>query len=143
MNTPCRRLIQAFALGTAGVLAGCNTTNENSVDKVRVTPETLESWLKKDPDKYLIVDARPKESYLKSRLRGAIQLNPGDVDPQDPDPKFDEYSALIVYGEDPAFGRANALTKRLIEAGIDVYMLDGGLKAWRESGFPVESPDTK
>lgn len=139
MNT--RRLFYILAAGviTTSCLSGCNTTSEVEVDKARVAPEKLREWLEKAPAKYLVVDARPQAAFDQGHLPGAVRMDPSELDPLDPDPKFEQYKSIIVYGESPAYGRANALTKRFLEAGISVSMLDGGLKVWRDRGYAVET----
>lgn len=139
MNT--RRIfpILAACLFTVFSPAGCNTTSEVEVDKSRVPAEKVLEWIEKYPDRYLIVDARPEAAFLAGHIPGAVRMDPVQVDPEDPDPSLKKYKSIIVYGENPAFGRANALTKRLLEAGLSVNMLDGGLKAWREKDYPIES----
>lgn len=131
--------ILGFGLFTATFPAGCNTTSEVEVDKARVSAEKIKEWLDKAPDRYLVVDARADEAFREGHLPGAVRMDPVELDPQDPDPAFDKYKSIIVYGENPAYGRANALTKRFLEAGVDVVMLDGGIKVWRDKGFPVET----
>ncbi|MBL8746294.1 MAG: rhodanese-like domain-containing protein [Phycisphaerae bacterium] len=140
MNT--RRLIDILAAGviTVAALSGCNTTSEVEVDKARVSPEKVRDWLEKSPSKFLVVDARPQAAFAEGHLPGAVRMDPGELDPQDPDPKFGAYKSVIVYGESPAYGRANALTKRFLEAGVSVLMLDGGFKAWRDRGYSIEQP---
>lgn len=138
MNTRRHTLILAAWVLTAAALTGCNTTSEVEVDQARVPAEKVREWIEKAPSKYLIVDARPQAAFDEGHLPGAIRMDPKELDPQDPDPKFASYKSVVVYGESPAFGRANALTKRFIEAGVEVAMLDGGMKVWRDRGFPVE-----
>lgn len=137
MNRTCRRGLLAASIGTVLALPGCENISENDVDKVRINPVTLSDWIRKDPQAYLLLDARQKNAFDAERIPGSERLDPQTVDPEDPDPKFGRYKAVIVYGQDPSFGRANVLTKRLLEAGTDVYMLDGGLMAWKSRGLPV------
>lgn len=139
MNANTQKRNAALLICTACSLLGCNTTDENSVDAVRIPPSEAYKILQEKPDRYLLIDARPLSAFEVDRIPGAEQLDPSKFDPQDPDPRFEQYKAVIIYGADPTFGRANALTKRFLEAGIDVRMLDGGLKAWRTQGFPVEN----
>lgn len=140
MNAPMAQGVRAGWVCIAFLAAGCGTTSENAVDKVRVSPELLHGWLSRNPKKYLVVDARPASSYESGHIPGAVRIEPQDVSPTDPDPRFATYRAVVVYGEDPSFGRANAMTKRLLESGAPVRMLDGGLKAWRDRGYPIEAP---
>lgn len=139
MNKSPFTFVRATILITAGLVAGCQSTTENHVDDVRISPKQMMEMLSKNPDRYLVVDARQAELYAQARIPGAIRMDPPELNPEDPDPKFNEYKAVIVYGDDPAYGRSNALTKRFIQAGIDVYMLDGGMKTWREAGNPIDT----
>jgi rhodanese-related sulfurtransferase len=138
MNTRRRVVNLACVLATGSGVCGCRTIDENSVDAVRVSPESLNDRLESDRGRFLIVDARPQAAFDEGHLPGAVRMDPNDLDPSDPDPKFGSFKAVIVYGEDPRHGRANALTKRFLEAGISVQMLDGGMHGWRRRGFPVE-----
>jgi rhodanese-related sulfurtransferase len=133
--------ISAGLTFTALPLTGCNTTNEDDVDDVRVAPLTASEWLRKSPERYLLLDARPPAAFEMQRIPGAEQVEPAAIDPNNIDPRFDQYKAVIVYGDTPAFGRANVVTKRLLEAGVDVYMIDGGLLNWKTQGLPVLTTD--
>lgn len=134
--------ISAGLTFTALALNGCNTTNENDVDKVRIAPLTASEWLRKNPQGYLLLDARPPAAFDAQRIPGAEQVEPVAIDPHNIDPRFDRYKAVLVYGDTPAFGRANVVTKRLLEAGVTVYMIDGGLLNWKTQGLPVITTDT-
>lgn len=144
MNTPrLGRISRILSLVLTGLwLTGCSKVSEDTVDKVRVAPLTLSEWLRKDPNAYLLVDARPQAAFEAERIAGAERIDPVAVDPEDIDPRFEAYKAVIVYGQDPGFGRANVLTKRFLEADLDVYLLNGGLMAWKEQGLPVITGDT-
>jgi rhodanese-related sulfurtransferase len=143
MNSFVRnRIPRAVAIGiscgaTCFGLVGCKTVDENAVDDVRIQPTTLDQWLRKDPDRYLVIDARPRSAFEIERLPKAEQVDLAAIDPEDPDPRFFSYKGVVVYGQDPAFGRANALTKRLLESDVDVYLLDGGIQKWKLQGLPV------
>lgn len=142
MNTRNRLCISAGVAAAAIVLGGCNTTSENDVDEVRLAPLTASEWLRKSPQSYLLLDARPAAEFEQARIAGAEQVEPAAIDPLNIDPRFERYKAVIVYGADPAFGRANIVTKRLLEAGVDVYMIDGGLLTWKSQGLPVVTNET-
>ncbi len=118
---------------TALVFGGCTTkTNDDSI--ARVDSAQLSKWLEKGPEKYLILDARPRQEFLSDHIPGARHMELPEVDPEDPDPRLKEYKALVVYGENPGSTRARALAKRLIQARLDVYWLEGGLSEWKASG---------
>ncbi|MCA9296758.1 MAG: hypothetical protein KC983_09570, partial [Phycisphaerales bacterium] len=54
--------------------------------------------------------------------------------------KLNAYANLVVYGDVYNDVKAQAMAKRLIELGhANVYTLRGGLKAWKDAGFEVET----
>ena len=116
---------------------GCKNISENDVDEVRIDPLTLNEWLSESPDAYLILDARSQSDFQSEHIPGAEHIATPSVDPNNIDPRFEQYKAVVVYGQNPAFGRANVLTKRFLEAGVDVFMLDGGLMQWKLQGLPI------
>ncbi len=118
---------------TALLAFGCSSkVNDDSI--ARVNSVQLTKWLEKSPEKYLILDARPREEFVTEHIPGARHVEPPEVDPNDLDPSLKGYKALIVYGENPGSTRARALSKRLIQARQDVYWLEGGISEWKAGG---------
>lgn len=89
----------------------------------------------------VLIDARPREFYEKSRIPGAISV---------PAPLFDfvygmrlskspPETGFIVYGRNVSRHYDEDVAKRLRERGrTAVTILSGGLSGWREAGLPVE-----
>lgn len=142
MNHRPKALSLAAGLCTVSLLTGCETIDEGWVDKHRIDPLTAERWLQKSPEQYLVVDARSAKAYESGHIPGAVRMDLPDIDPLDPDPKYGRYKAVVVYGEDPSYGKANALAKRFGQADVEVYLIDGGLKMWRDRGLPVTPAPT-
>lgn len=110
----------------------------------------------KDPSAVVFVDPRPVAQFEAGRIAGAahltlVQANAGTlrIDPslaprhadKTRPTSLSEYDAIVVYGNDPASGVALAMAKRLLHLGFDeVYVLRGGLRAWRTQGGPVDEP---
>lgn len=85
---------------------------------------------------YVLVETRAPEAFAQARIPGAINLPYRDLPEQlDLDPGL----VYICYCE--SF-QCNAATKgalALAQRGYRVKRLSGGITAWREAGYPVES----
>ncbi len=118
-------------LGGAG--ACVRKTSDNSIQPVAV--RELAQWVRAEPEKYLVLDIRDEEAFAAGHIPGARRITLPEVDPDDPAPSLRKYSAIVVYGEDPGSAVAKAMAKRLIGAKVtDVYLLEGGMAAWRGGG---------
>jgi glyoxylase-like metal-dependent hydrolase (beta-lactamase superfamily II) len=90
-----------------------------------------------EPD-LVVLDVRERDAYEDGHIPGARLLPRGQLelrvnqDLPDPTPR------ILVYCE---FGRISTLaTATLREMGFQrAVALDGGMKAWREAGFPVKT----
>lgn len=85
-------------------------------------------------DGVLLIDVRTPEEYAEGHIRGAVNI---DVKADD----FDE-SIKDLEGNVAVYCRGG---KRSLDAavklagnGCRVYNLEGGIKEWKEMGFPVE-----
>ncbi len=87
---------------------------------------------------YVLVETRSPEAFAAKRIPGAINLPYRDLPEQlDLDPGM----VYICYCE--SF-QCNAATKgalELAERGFRVKRLSGGITAWQQAGYPVESDD--
>lgn len=85
---------------------------------------------------YVLVETRAKEAFEQARIPGAINLPYRELpDELDLDPGL----VYICYCE--SF-QCNAATKgalALAERGYRVKRLAGGITAWRQAGYPVET----
>ncbi|MDX8035947.1 rhodanese-like domain-containing protein [Lentzea sp. BCCO 10_0856] len=91
-----------------------------------------------DTTGYVLVETRAPEAFARARIPGAINLPYRDLPDQlDLDPGL----VYICYCE--SF-QCNAATKgalALARRGFRVKRLSGGITAWREAGYPVESDE--
>jgi len=87
-------------------------------------------------DKFMLVDVREESEYAKDHLPGAIHLGKGvierDIEARVPDLK----SEMILYC---GGGFRSALAAdNLQKMGYpNVISMDGGIRGWREKGFPL------
>lgn len=85
----------------------------------------------------VLVDARSASEYRAGHIPGAVSIPYGSV--QQRHGELVGYSVVIVYGDDYNSPIALGMSKTLIELGLpDVRTLRGGLRAWEDSGRPVE-----
>lgn len=85
---------------------------------------------------FLVLDVRERDAFTEGHIQGAQHLPRGQlelrVNQELPDPTL----RILVYCE---FGRVSTLaTATLRQMGFKgAVALDGGMKAWREAGYPV------
>lgn len=103
-------------------------THETNVDEVKAKLDRGE--------KFLLVDVREESEYAKDHLPGAIHLGKGiierDVEERVPDPS----TPIVLYC---GGGYRSALAAdNLQKMGYtNVLSMDGGIRGWREKGFPL------
>ncbi len=100
-----------------------------------VLPQTLEEWLKKG--EAIVVDVREPAEYDAEHIAGAVSIPQGSVCcAKLPDAKGKKLVLQCHMG-----GRSRAACEKIVgeNAGQDVWNLEGGLTAWKQAGFPVET----
>jgi rhodanese-related sulfurtransferase len=101
---------------------------EVSVDEVKAELER--------GDKFLLVDVREESEFAKDHLPGAVHLGKGiierDIESRAPDPN----TPMVLYC---GGGYRSALAAdNLRRMGYtSVLSMDGGIRDWREKGFPL------
>ena len=84
----------------------------------------------------LIVDVREYFEYKRSRLKDAVNIQSSGNLESTVD-TLDKFSHIFLYCT-TGF-RSIRMAKFLVEKGfIHVYSLDGGIRAWKKAGLPVE-----
>ena len=87
-------------------------------------------------DKFHLIDVREESEWAKDHVPQAIQLGKGiierDIEHEIPDPRAE----IVLYC---GGGFRSALTAdNLQKMGYaNVYSMDGGIRDWRERGFPL------
>ena len=85
------------------------------------------------------VDARPRESYEKGHIKGAINLPYSFLDsvPQGAIEPLRKNRVIIVYCNSESAERSKLMAGELSEAGLnDVTYLGGGFLGWVKAGGP-------
>lgn len=106
--------------------------------KTRVRETNVEEVKKKmgRGEKFLLVDTREESEYSKDHLPGAIHLGKGiierDIEARVPDP-----GAEIVLYCGGGFRSALAADNLQKMGYTNVISMDGGIRDWREKGYPL------
>ena len=87
-------------------------------------------------DELIVLDVREREAYETGHIPGARLLPRGQLELRVNEELPDPTRRIITYCE---FGRISTLAAATLrEIGFQrAVALDGGMKAWREAGFPV------
>ncbi|MBL8270184.1 MBL fold metallo-hydrolase [Steroidobacter sp.] len=85
---------------------------------------------------FIVLDVREREAFLEGHIQGAMHLPRGQLELRVNQELTDPTRRMLVYCE---FGRVSTLaTATLRQMGFrGAVALDGGMKAWREAGYPV------
>ncbi|MGW6930377.1 rhodanese-like domain-containing protein [Lentzea sp. NPDC054927] len=106
-----------------------------------------------DTTGYVLVETRAPEAFAQARIPGAINLPYRDLLDRDlPDRDLSDRDLSDQLDLDPGLVyicycesfQCNAATKgalALAQRGFRVKRLSGGITAWREAGYPVESDE--
>lgn len=106
-------------------------------------------WISQDEARQLaggvgvaFVDCRPAPEYEAGHVAGAIHAGPSaTLVPQSLLSALAGASTVVTYCDaESQCARSVAMAKELTQAGVrDVRVLEGGLPAWLQHGYPAES----
>lgn len=125
-----------FILMAVAVFVSCSTSETKQDTSNALAPQAFQDQLKATPDAVLL-DVRTLEEVQTGKITGEINF----------DFKAPEFDVLIKgldktkpYFVYCASGvRSGKAAEKMKELGIEkVYTLEGGIKAWREAGLPVQ-----
>jgi len=88
-----------------------------------------------DESAAILLDVREDDEWKAGHAPGAIHVRLGDLDPR----TFDTTVPVVAVCR--SGNRSGSAAKKLATAGVTVYNLVGGMKAWREAGQPVIRDD--
>ncbi len=134
-NTRFRPLLHACLI--LAVIA-CSPPASEEADQgwKKVDASTLDSWMK--TEKLTLVNVMSRIECLDHRIAGSQCIACEEFK--------DSLSAvlkdrkLVLYCESEVCTRSCLAADEAVKAGMkDVYVLDGGMPAWKAAGFPLES----
>ena len=107
---------------------------ETNVDDVKSRMERGE--------KFLLIDVREESEYAKDHLPGAIHLGKGIIE-RDIEARVPELNRELVLYCGGGFRSALAADNLQKMGYTNVISMDGGVRDWREKGYPLEAGPRK
>jgi rhodanese-related sulfurtransferase len=87
-------------------------------------------------EKFVLVDVREESEFAKDHLPGAIHLGKGVIE-RDVETRVPDLNTPLVLYCGGGFRSALAADNLQKMGYTKVLSLDGGIKAWRDKGFPL------
>jgi rhodanese-related sulfurtransferase len=87
-------------------------------------------------DKFILVDVREESEFAKDHLPGAIHLGKGVIE-RDVEKQVPDANAPLVLYCGGGFRSALAADNLQKMGYTNVISMDGGIREWREKGFPL------
>ena len=89
-------------------------------------------------EKFLLIDVREESEFAKDHLPGAIQLGKGIIE-RDIEERVPAKNSLMILYCGGGFRSALAADNLQKMGYTRAISMDGGIRAWREKGFPLTS----
>jgi rhodanese-related sulfurtransferase len=89
----------------------------------------------------VFVDTRLEKDYSKSRIKGAVFLQPDDKEDRFPvvQPLLPEDARLVLYCYGPECPMAEEIALFLAQLGYkNMMIMIAGFRAWEKAGYPIE-----
>ena len=102
---------------------------ETSVDEIKARLDR--------GDKFTLVDVREESEFAKDHLPGALHLGKGVIERDIEQRVADTNTPLVLYCGG-GFRSALAADNLQKMGYTNVVSMDGGIRAWREAGYPIE-----
>ncbi|MFQ6111242.1 MAG: sulfurtransferase [Nitrospinota bacterium] len=116
------------------------------------SPEGL--WERLNDPKLHLIDARPPEEYAQGHIAGAVSFDPYGISLPDTRPGplssftwmyeyllglkgVDHDRCVVIYEEEAGLRAARIFWFLEYFGHVDAHLLDGGLRAWQERGYPL------
>jgi rhodanese-related sulfurtransferase len=93
-------------------------------------------------DKLVLVDVREESEYAKDHLPGAIHLGKGVIE-RDIEARVPELNTEMILYCGGGFRSALAADNLQRMGYTNVISMDGGIRDWREKGYPLEAGPRK
>jgi rhodanese-related sulfurtransferase len=110
---------------------------QDAKSRVReVTVDQVKAKLDR-PEKFILVDVREESEWAKDHLPSAIFLGKGIIE-RDIEQKVPETGAELILYCGGGFRSALAADNLQKMGYTNVFSMDGGIRGWRESNYPLE-----
>lgn len=98
----------------------------------RVPPQDLTQMINRE--KAVVVDIRDQSAYQQGHIIDSIHIPNAELDANIQ--KLNKYKEKAIVIIDQA-GQSMMAATKLKKAGFEVYILTGGINAWKNLGFPL------
>jgi rhodanese-related sulfurtransferase len=89
-------------------------------------------------DRFHLIDVREESEYARDHLPGAVHLGKGILE-RDIEERFPDTSAALVLYCGGGYRSALAADNLQKMGYTNVLSMDGGIRGWREKGYPLTS----
>ncbi len=88
---------------------------------------------------FTLIEVLSQEEYNKEHIKGAINI-PVEKIGREAKERFNNNDEIIVYCSSLSCQASSNAANKLEKLGFNnVYDFEGGKKAWKEAGYPIES----
>ena len=90
-----------------------------------------------DGEKHVLVDTREDHEYAAGHMKGAVHLSKGIIE-RDVETRYPDKDTTLVLYCGGGFRSALAADNLQKMGYTNVISMDGGIRGWREKGYPLE-----
>jgi rhodanese-related sulfurtransferase len=103
-----------------------------------VSASRARAWLDEGA---LFLDARPRDFWRMNRIPGALSLPEEEFDQAfaELEPRLRQNLNLIVYCSGYGCESSHIVARQLRQRGFPAVILDEGLPAWQDEGYPLDT----
>jgi rhodanese-related sulfurtransferase len=100
-----------------------------------ISPDGLHRMIEKQ--QVTVIDVNSRQSWIKARVPGALNLDPADYNESDLPP--DKGSSLVFYCSNPMCRKAPNAARRAKKMGYsNVKVMSAGISGWLATKLPTE-----
>jgi rhodanese-related sulfurtransferase len=100
-----------------------------------ISPDGLHQMIQKQ--QVTVIDVNSRQSWIKARVPGALNLDPADYNESDLPP--DKESSLVFYCSNPMCRKAPNAARRAKKMGYsNVKVMSAGISGWLATKLPTE-----
>jgi rhodanese-related sulfurtransferase len=100
-----------------------------------ISPDGLRQMMQKQ--QVTVIDVNSRQSWIKARVPGALNLDPADYNDSDLPP--DKESSLVFYCSNPMCRKAPNAARRAKKMGYsNVRVMSAGISGWLATKLPTE-----
>lgn len=135
-EAPVRTMTQTSLMFLLALALIVPASSASAKEWKTVTPETLNTWLK--TEQLTMVNVMSRIECLDHRIAGSRCIACEEF--RDSLPTIPRDRKLVIYCESEVCTRSCLAADEAVAAGMkDVYVLEGGMPAWKAAGFFLES----